>query len=363
MDMVKINSPAGQEGEMARYIMENLQALGLNPKEDEAASSFDGDTGNIIAHCSYPGISHPTILLTAHMDRVEPGEDIEPYLEEDRFQSRGDTILAADDVSGIAAILEAITVLKEDNQPHYPVILLFTAAEEVGLLGSKAVQKEDIEEASFGYALDSDGPVGKVVIQSPSHNSLRVQVQGKASHAGISPEEGINAIKVASLAISSLTLGQVDEDTTANIGVIKGGEAMNIVPPEVTMEGEIRSFSPQRLEECTRSMENTFQTIAQNHGAQVTFESETLYSAFTLQKEDQVVNHYLQAMARLGWQARVESSKGGSDASILNVKGVPTAVVSTGMEKAHSTDEYLPREELKRLTRLLVELLRIPGGE
>ncbi len=357
VEMVKIDSPSGQERELADYVIKHLKDLGLEVSEDKAGEKTGGNAGNIIAYLPGKNKEAPTIMFTAHLDRVEPGKNIEPVLEDGVFRSKGETILAADDISGIAPIFEALYTIKENGLDHYPVELVFTVSEEVGLLGAKNLEDGSLK-ADFGFAFDSNGPVGTIIIKGPTHNGIKVKVKGKASHAGVSPEEGINAIKVASLALGKIEQGRIDSETTSNIGTIKGGKARNVVPDEVSMEGEIRSHNPEKLEKETRKMEEIFQKAADELGAKLEFEAENLYPAFEFSPEDEAVIRCKKALEKLGKEPKLLASGGGSDANIFNGKGIPTLNLATGMEKAHSTDEYVPFSDLADLTRLIVNILQ-----
>ncbi len=356
VDMVKIYSPSGRERQLADHVRDHLSKLGLEVTEDNAGEKTGGNTGNILAYLPGKNKDGPTIMFTAHLDRVEPGENIEPVKENGVFRSKGDTILAADDISGIAPILEALYTIKEENLDHYPVQLVFTVSEEVGLLGAKNLE-EGVLKADFGYAFDSNGPVGNVIIKGPTHNSIKIKVKGKASHAGISPEEGINAIKIASVALAQLTQGRLDSETTSNIGTIKGGKARNVVPDEVEMEGEVRSHNPEKLARETEKIEDIFRKSAEEYGAGLEFEAENLYPSFEFSPDEEAVERCQKALEKLGKEANLLASGGGSDANIFNGKGIPTLNLATGMEKAHSTEEYIPFSDLVDLTRLIINIL------
>lgn len=356
--IVRLDSSSGEEREVADFITEKLRDFGLDVREDKAAENTGGNTGNILARLPGKNCDGPTIMLTAHMDRVQPGKNIEPVLEDNIYRSAGDTILAADDVVGIAVILEAVNVLKEKELDHPPVELVFTVAEEVGLLGAKSLNPEDLQ-ADMGYAFDCNGPVGNVIVKGPTHNGIQIKVRGRSAHAGVSPEEGINAIKVVSHALSRIDQGRIDGETTINIGTIKGGRARNVVPDEVDLSGEIRSQDPKRLEEETEKMKEIFENVAAEYEASVEFKAENLYPSFEFSSREEVVQRCVGALKRIGREPSLQASGGGSDANIFNGKGVPTLNLATGMEKAHSTEEYLPQKELIDLGRLTLELLRV----
>lgn len=355
-EMVMIDSSSLEERELADYLLQKLTELGLEVKEDDAGKKNDGQAGNVIGYLPGRGLEGPKILLSAHMDRVEPGKGIKPVLKDGVFYSEGDTILAADDLSGVAAILEALTVLKESKVNHCPLKIVFTIAEEIGLLGAKSLDLAELD-VDFGYAYDCTGKVGDAIIEAPTQNEISILVKGKASHAGVSPEEGVNAIKVAAEAIANLKLGRIDDETTANIGIIKGGQATNIVPDRVLLEGEVRSRSNEKLEKVTQEMEKAFKNAAEKYKAQLEFKSENAYPLYVLSEDEPVVKRCQEAIEKIGRPCRLMPTGGGSDANVFNGKGVPMVNLATGMEKVHSTDEYLPMVELEALVELTLELI------
>lgn len=356
-ELVAINSPSKREKKLAQHLIEKLNALGLEVFEDNANLEFGGTQGNVIARLNSVNNSGPRILLTAHMDRVEPGENIEVVKKDNILYSAGNTILAADDVSGIAPILEVLTIIKEQSLNHYPLEIVFTVAEEIGLLGAKGL-KQDHLTADIGYALDSNGPVGNIIVEAPTQNQFTVEILGKAAHAGVCPEEGINSIKAASVALAQIELGRIDQETTANIGTIKGGKATNIVPGEVKLEGEVRSLKASKLNSETAKIESIFQEVSQQYGAKCIFNAKDVYPPFNFSAEDQVVKSAIAAFEKLNWPYQLLPTGGGSDANIINGKGVPTVNLATGMEKAHSIEEYQPLDQLEKITVVLLELIK-----
>ncbi|MFH0887212.1 MAG: M20/M25/M40 family metallo-hydrolase, partial [bacterium] len=225
--LVRIDSISKKEGKIAGYIKKELKDLGLRVKEDNAGSKLGGESGNIIGYMK--GVKkYPRLLFNAHLDTHIPGENIKPKIRGLKIYSSGDTILGADDKAGVAAMLEMIKVIKEDKISHGDLVILFTVAEEIGLAGAKHLKKKDIA-ADAGFAIDG-GRSNKIVISAPEQVNIEVDIKGRAAHAGVHPEHGLSAIKVAAKAISCIKEGRIDFETTANIGIIKGGMATNIVP-------------------------------------------------------------------------------------------------------------------------------------
>ncbi|AZR73439.1 peptidase M20 [Anoxybacter fermentans] len=357
MELVTIDSETKKERKMADQLKTELENLGLEVHEDNAGENIGGNAGNVIGVLKGK-VDTPSLLLCAHMDRVSPGKGIEPVLKDGVITSKGDTVLAADDIAGVAAILEALWVIKENNLEHGEIKVLFTVAEEGGLHGVKNVNPEEIR-ADYGFCYDSSGDVGTIVVQGPAQYRFEAIVKGKAAHAGINPSAGINAIKVASLAISEMKLGQIDEETTANIGVIKGGQATNIVPDRVELLGEARSRNRKKLEAQVAHMRDILERAAAKFGAEVEINTQLMYPSFFFSEEDPVVIIAKEAAKSIGIETNLVPSGGGSDANILNGYGIPTINLGIGMEKVHSTEEFITVENLVKAAEYTVAIIQM----
>ena len=279
-------------------------------------------------------------MLSAHMDTVGKDRGIKPQIRDGVIYSDGTTILGGDDKSGVAAILEMITSVKEDNLPHPPLEAVISVSEEVGLQGARVLDKGKLR-AKRGYVLDAGGPSGVVVTSAPSQDSLEVKVHGKTAHAGSEPENGINAIRVASQAIAAMPLGRIDSETTANIGLIQGGVATNIVPDYVYVKGEARSRNDEKLAAQTAAMAFAFQDAAEQNGARVEFKIKRMYTTYKLPDDHPVVEAAVAAIKRLGWTPVIKGSGGGTDANIYAEHGIHCAILSTGMAEVHTPNEHI----------------------
>lgn len=356
MELVQIDSVSREERLMADRLTEELKTLGGKVREDNTGERIQGSAGNLIAEFSGSS-NYPVLILSAHMDRVEPGRGIKPVIRDNYIMSEGNTILAGDDVIGITSIIETLKILKENGIAHGPLKVIFSVAEEIGLLGAKELDPSELK-ADYGFVYDVDGDVGTIVYQAPSQIKFNAVIRGRAAHAGMNPEEGINAIKIASKAISEMKLGRVDEETTVNIGVIKGGRAINIVPDLVELEGEIRSHREENLLRQQEHMQTIIERAAAKYHGQVNFEIERLYSGFVLDRESDIIRLVASSAARLGIPVKYMVSGGGSDANIFNQRGLPTVNLGTGMEKVHSTDERVKIENLVRLVELTINIIK-----
>lgn len=357
IELVQIRCSTKQEREVADLLITRLKQFGLEVFEDNTGDIIGGNCGNIFAYLKGTIPHAPRLLLTAHMDCVEPCGNVRAKIQDGRITSDGSTILGADDKAGIVAILEALRVLKEEAIPHGDIQVVFTVAEEGGLNGSKHMDKT-LLKADFGYALDSSGRPGRIINKAPGQNKIEVKIHGKTAHAGLAPEEGINAIVVAGQACCKVKQGRIDEETTANIGIIKGGLATNIVPDLVEITCEARSRSLTKLHEQTVQMCKTFEQVAADYGARAEVEVSKSYDPFVLAEDTPVIRIASHAVRNIGIEPILQGTGGGSDANFINCYGVPCAVLGVGMQKAHTTDEFILEEDLYKTSELVVEIIK-----
>jgi tripeptide aminopeptidase len=362
--LCEISSPSRQEKPVADYLKNIFTELGADfIFEDNSSATTGSDSGNLLFRFSGT-VDAPALFFACHMDTVMPGSGVEVQRDGDIFTSRGDTILGGDDKSGIAPLIELISLLKENHIPHRTIELIFTTCEEIGLQGAKSLDYQRVQSA-FGYALDSTG-IDKVIIGAPAANRFKIDIHGTAAHAGINPEAGVNAFLVAAQAITRLRLGRIDEESTANIGLISGGVATNIVPEHLSLKGEVRSHSPEKLEAYTEEIKNVFlDTVAgwpvpDNDDFKpptVDLKVESEYPAMRLEEDAPVVETIRQAGLALGRELSFIVAGGGSDANIFNGYGLPTAIVATGMTDVHTTDERADLNDMVKLTELLYTMV------
>lgn len=362
LHMVQIDSETKHERKIVDYLMGVLQEQGFQVIEDDVHKKADVEAGNVIITVSGNRPQAKRLLFTAHVDTVTPGNGIVPELRDGYVYSKGDTILGGDDKAGVAAILEMLRVLREKQMDHGDIQVVLTVGEESGLLGAKNMDSS-ILAADMGIALDSNGDVGTVIIQGPVQYSLKATFTGKAAHAGVNPEAGISAIEVAADAINGMKLGRIDEETTANIGIIQGGQATNIVCETVHIKGEARSLNRQKVLTQVEHMKHELHRAATARQATVEFEFQEEYPEFCFTPEDVEVKLVKKAMESLGVPCVCQGSGGGSDASIFNGYGIPTLNLGIGMEKIHSTEERIALDQLYKTSKLLIEIVKIASTE
>ncbi len=366
--LCETDSPSRFEGRMAALLRDRFTALGADAiLEDDSAPRTGSDTGNLIIRFNGNDPSRPPLFFSCHMDTVEPGTGVRVVRNGDIFTSLGDTILGGDDKSGIAAVLELMTILSENAVSHGPIELVFTTCEETGLLGAKHLDPTHLR-ARFGYALDTTG-IDRIITGAPAANRLKITLRGIAAHAGLNPEEGISAFCLAAKAINGLQLGRLDDQSTANLGRMHGGVATNIVPALLTIEGEVRSHSREKLEWHTNTIITAFQKVVGewpvpavigDRRPSVEIDVRPEYPAMALQADDPVLARVRQAGLLAGRNLEFLVAGGGSDANILNSYGLPTAIIATGMNNVHTTEESLDLQDVVSLTRLLYAIVMAP---
>lgn len=356
MTYVQIDSETKSEGPFSKHLCSELQQLGLQVAFDSAGEAIGSDGNNLVGRLegSIPG---EPIVFSAHMDTVVPGKGIVPALEAGVITSVGDTILGADDKGGIAAIVETLQMLRESGEPHRTVEVVFTIAEEGGLNGAKHMEM-GLVRGTKGFVLDSGGSPGQIVVKAPSQDKIEAKIYGRPAHAGICPEQGISAIQVVARAIQNMNLLRIDDETTANIGIIRGGDATNIVCPEVWIKAEARSLTEEKLTAQTNHMVKCVEEACEEFGAHADIQVSREYGGYSVTEGDPLLAFTEKAMTEIGLKPTRASSGGGSDTNIFNNRGLKLLNLGTGMSKSHTLEEYITVKDLTDLTRLVYHLAR-----
>lgn len=358
--LVEIESPSWHEAEMARACEAELQGLGFTVVFDGSAEQTGSEVGNLIAH--RPGNADGAVAFSAHMDTVKPCAGISVMrVEDDRGEvlcSAGDTILSADDKAGITAIFEGIRSVLEAGEALPDVWVILTTCEEQSLLGSGALKAADAPLGVDCFVLDADGAPGSVVCSAPCHHTMEVAIHGKSAHAGVEPEAGVSAIQVAAHAITNMQLGRLDEATTANVGMIEGGVATNIVADACSFQAECRSLFPERTEEVKRQMTDAVMRACGCVGAEADISWTLDYPEVACAEEDAIVRRAKRAIEACGLPFQAVCTGGGADANCLRGLGVNAITLGTGMTNFHATTEYIEVQDLLDDARLVEALIR-----
>jgi tripeptide aminopeptidase len=354
--LVSIDSPSLGEREMCDYLRSRLEGLGLAAAEDDAGRQIGGSCGNLYGFLAGSEALEP-LLFCAHMDTVEPSAGKRAVIGGDGvIRSGGDTVLGADDCSGITAILEALSLIREQGLAHRPVEVLFTAAEERYGQGAKQFDCSRLRSKE-AYVLDLTGPVGTAAYKAPTILFFEAAVEGRASHAGFAPEEGVHAILAAADAVLKLPSGRIDPETTLNVGRIQGGLAANIVPELCRISGEIRSSSHERALALADTVRQQFERSAAAAGARAAFSTRLGVRAYETPAEHPVVRRYRQACQKLALPYSLVQTFAGSDNNILAEHGITGIVPACAMNKCHSCGEYTRVDELRRAAALTLTLM------
>lgn len=362
--LCEIDSPSRYEEKVAMYLQETFAKLDADDVIiDESATDTGSNTGNLVVRFNGNGNWQESLFFGCHMDTVQPAKGIQVARSGDIFTSKGDTVLGADDKSGIAPLIELIHLLREHNADHCPIELVFTTCEEIGLLGAKAFDRK-LLRSKYGYALDSTRN-GKVIIGAPAANKLAITITGKAAHSGLAPETGINALAIAAEAITRIRLGRIDDISTANFGLIQGGTARNIIPDQIIIAGEVRSHSTQMLDKYTANIEHIFHKVVQHwpncdqlHDTpKVSIEIDRDFPAMALSEEEPVLIRIKDVATKLGKEMSFDIAGGGSDANIFCGYGLRTAILPTGMTNVHTTEEQVDLKDMVNLTEVLLGLV------
>lgn len=346
LDLVKIDSPSGHEKEVAKYIIGYFKKINI-------PASTDG-YGNVIANVS--GIGNP-LLLNAHMDTVEPGRGVKPIVKGDIIKTDGMTVLGADDKASIAAILEAVKYLKIHNVKHRPLEIVFTREEESTFGGVLNLNFKKLK-SKLGLILDRAMPLGCITIAAPFVYLVEAKIIGRAAHAGAEPEKGISAIQIAAKAISELKLGRNSKTVTSNIGLIKGGTGVNVVPETVEITGEVRGLKIDEAQEQVDLINKAFKKYVRKFGAKLIFKSRLDCYGYNYSTQDKFIQEIAKTNKKMEIKNVFSAYGGVSDANVFVKKHIKAVVISYGALNIHTTRETIRVSELEKLTEFIVAFVR-----
>jgi tripeptide aminopeptidase len=363
IQIVKIKSPSKNEKELGSYVLKRLEKLGLKVKMDNTGNKIGGNAGNITGFLpSNDRSKKDPLFFGAHLDTVPLGGEILPEIKNGKiFNADKNCILGGDDKVAVAAILEALEVIRENKIKTCGIYIIFTVGEEIAILGAKKLNLKEIK-AKYGFVFDGEGDVGIIFNEAPYHDTMEFTITGKAVHAGIEPELGVNSIKVASEAIANLKIGRMDNESTCNIGLISGGTATNIIPEKTYVKAEARSLNPEKLDRLTADIKAGFLRSAEKYGAKLKIKVEREYNGFKFGSDAVPIIIASKALRNMGIEPAIRSTGGGSDVNIYNSKGKISVDLSSGMEKVHSNNEYVKVAELEKLTELILEICTLGSG-
>lgn len=355
--LVSVPAPSGDEKQEAELVAKKLRALGVETAVDQAGEACGSTTGNVWGFIkgNVPGALR--LFFEAHMDSVAPATGTRVIEKDGVLYSDGTTTLGGDDKSGIAAVLEALQVILENDLPHGDIQCCFAIGEETGSYGMRYMDPSWIR-ADVGYCMDCGGHPGTIYHRSPKAIDLTVTVRGKAAHAGIEPEKGVNAIMLGAKALSALPAwGRLDEDTTLSVDLIQGGLASNIVPESCRFVIDMRCPDEVRLEQLKTDMLERFRREVEAGGGILEVQESVAAPGVSLDPEAPAVKLAADAAARLGFPVKLEPTGGCSDANFLCGMGLPTVLLATGMDQIHTTQERLAVEDLNNAARWVLAIV------
>ncbi len=355
IEMAEISSPSFNERKMADYVINEFKSLGYEVVEDDAGSKIGGNTGNLIIDIK--GNVEKTVLLSAHLDTVVPCDKINVIRENGKIETDKTSVLGGDDKLGIAIILELVRIYPTlENRPNLKIVI--SVCEEKGLKGASALDPKYLKGVDFGYVLDGGDDVGVATTKAPYRIAGELIVTGKEAHAGLEPENGINALMVAAKALADLKVGRIDEITTSNIGIVSGGLAQNIVMKEVRMLYETRSIEESRILKQQEIVLSKFEEVCAQEKAEFTHTLKKVTIGYSIDENAQSVQFVREACQTLNIPFATEASGGASDANIYNAYGVESLVLSVGMRQVHTVNEYVYEKDLILAANLLLETLK-----
>ncbi len=356
LHLAKIDGPSLAERKVADEVNAILGQAGVRVCEDGTAAKLHGNSGNLFCFPPQYDSSQPAMMLTAHLDTVRSTAGLQPIVEGGSIRSDGSTILGGDNRMGLAVLARMLTDVAGTPGRYRNFFVVFTVAEEIGLCGAGAIDLSPYN-VSNAYVFDCSKRPGIYIREAVGLSLFTAQFIGKAAHSGVAPEEGISAIQLASSAIARLQLGRIDAETTANIGRINGGEAINAIPEKVTIEGEVRSFSPERIQRQLSLMEQSMRASIESAG-KLHFSSQSDFEPYALSSDAPMLAHLERSMSAVGLIPNPIRYTGGSDANKYNAKGIPAVNIGIGAQKPHSNQEFILIEDLENTYELVSELVR-----
>jgi tripeptide aminopeptidase len=356
-ELAALRSPPGDERKVADRVAAYLRDLALEVDEDDAGAQVGSNAGNLYARVE-PTADGVPLFFCAHLDTVPPDGPLEPVLEDGVVRNAGGTILGADNKAAVAVMLEATRRLLSDGRPHAGIELLFTPKEEVGLLGAAAFDASRLA-AEVGYVYDQAAPIGEVILGAPHAHAMQIRFHGRASHSGMYPEEGRSAVAAAARAITDFRLGRVDEETTANVGVINGGTAGNIVPEWCTFLAEARSQDEGKLADLVQEMLEAVTFAAELGECEVETEMKKSYRGYRFKRDDLAVRLATDALRASGREPTFALSGGAADANVFNERGLQCVNLANGMANIHTADEQISVDDLEGMIDVTLALVDV----
>ncbi len=356
LELCAIPSPSGRERAVADRVGAYLSALGLVWDEDDTATELEGEAGTIFCRLPPTNGGGTPLFLCAHTDTVPPEGPIQPVVDEGVVRNAAGTILGSDNKAAVVVMLEAVRRILDEGRPHAGIELVFTPQEEVSLRGAAAFDQTRLV-AETGFVYDQGAAIGEIVLGSPHGRLLDFRFHGRAAHAGMAPEEGRSAVAAAARAIADFRLGRIDEETSANVGVITGGTARNVVPEWCSLQAEVRSQDERKATELLREMLETAAYAASLADCEVESEVRPSFPGYRFRENDSVVRLAAEALSACGFEPSYALSGGGADANVFNARGLSCLNLANGMMEIHTPDEHIAVADLEAMVEVTLSLV------
>ncbi|MDZ7342821.1 MAG: M20/M25/M40 family metallo-hydrolase [candidate division KSB1 bacterium] len=354
--LIRIDSISLHERAMADFLIQKFKSWQIEVSEDEAASKIGGNAGNLIARLQGKSANVAPLILLAHMDTVRSTAKVNPVINNGIIRSDGNTILGADNRSGVALILYVINEIIEKKLAHRSLEIVFTVAEELGMFGALALDYHRLT-AKEGYIFDCSAKPGSYVAESPTAYDFKVHCQGRPAHSAVAPEKGINAISMALAIMNQFPVGRINKETVANIGTIHGGSADNVVPDQVTFTGEFRSFSASEINRLKSQLENSCHLVSQKFGGKCEVSFKLGFEGYRFEPTMPVIERLHRSMQQLNLVPNAMVYSGGSDVNVLNANGIRAVNVGIGASNPHSNEEQIALADMVQGAELLFRLV------
>ena len=353
--LCRIESPSGHERDVADWLTEQLRALGLDVDEDDSGPTVGADAGNLLARI--PGRGPGSVLLCAHMDTVPLAATVEPVLVDGRWENANDGILGADNKTAVAVILEVARRFSSAGEPPpIGIEILFTVCEEVSLSGSEEFDVSRLHSA-FGFVFDHATPIGEIVVASPTHYRILAELRGRAAHAGVRPEVGRSAIAAAANAIAAMRLGRLDDETTANVGMIEGGSAINVIPERCRITAEVRSLDAARASTVTTELVDHLQDAANAGECDLDVDVQQMFAGYRTKARAPQLAVAERALRTCGYEPRHIDSGGASDANSFEAHDFACTCLADGVERNHEPGERVSAQDLEMMLDIAITLI------
>jgi tripeptide aminopeptidase len=348
-----IDACSAMEKPVAEFIRNFLSPYDIHISEDDSNKYSLSNTGNIICRKGNGG----NFILLSHMDTARSTKDLKPVIAKDKLISDGNTVLGVDNRAGISVLLYLFEYIFNEKIKTKDFTVAFTTCEETTLMGSKNLGING--NIKRGFIFDSAYRPGNFIHSACGSLGFKITINGVASHSALAPEKGINSIAIVSNALSKIKQGRLDTETTLNIGKIHGGSAVNVIPEKTTIEGEIRSFKTERVEELFEELKSIFNNEAKALKGSCEIESQWDFKPYNVLPEYNVFKYAVDAIQKAGLEPKPQISLAGSDANSLNENGIEAVNMGIGAQNPHSNDEFILIEDLLKSAEIALELVKL----